>query len=70
MTTAPPSLPRRLRLSGLLVSLGLIIEVVTMLWSHPTAFLVFLLLGATLVAAGVLFYLFSIVSSPSPSPPA
>jgi len=65
VTAAPPNLLRRLRLSGLLVSLGLIIEAVTLLWSHPTAFLVFLLLGAALVAAGVLFYLFSIVSSSS-----
>jgi membrane protein implicated in regulation of membrane protease activity len=66
VTAASSNLLRRLRLSGLLVSLGLIIEAVTLLWSHPTAFLVFLLLGATLVAAGVLFYLFSIVSSSSP----
>jgi hypothetical protein len=60
------SLSRRLRLSGLLVSLGLIIEVITMLWSHPTAFLAFLFLGGSLVAAGVLLYLFAIASNPSP----
>lgn len=63
---SPTSLPRRLRLSGLLVSLGLIIEVITMLWSHPTAFLAFLLLGGSCVAAGVLLYLFAILSSSSP----
>jgi hypothetical protein len=54
-----------LRFSGLLISLGLIIEVVTMLWSHPTAFLAFLLLGGSSVAAGVLLYLFAIGSNPS-----
>jgi hypothetical protein len=49
----------------------LIIEAVTLFWSHPTAFLAFLLLGGTLVAAGVLLYLFSIASSTSAasSPP-
>jgi len=61
-------LARRLRISGLLVSLGLIVEAITMLWSHPTAFLVFLLLGGSLVAAGVLLYLFSIATLPA-SPP-
>jgi len=66
VTVAQPSLLRRLRLSGLLVSLGLIVEAVTLFWSHPTAFLAFLLLGGTLVAAGVLLYLFSIASYPSP----
>ena len=61
-------LARRLRISGLLVALGLIVEAITMLWSHPTAFLVFLLLGGSLVAAGVLLYLFSIATLPA-SPP-
>jgi hypothetical protein len=61
-------LARRLRISGLLVALGLIVEAITMLWSHPTAFLVFLLVGGSLVAAGVLLYLFSIATLPaSPS---
>jgi hypothetical protein len=68
MTAAvPPPLLRRLRLSGLLVALGLIIEAVTLLWSHPTAFLAFLFLGGLPVAAGVLLYLFSIATYPSPA---
>ncbi|MFY9820121.1 MAG: hypothetical protein WAM82_01990 [Thermoanaerobaculia bacterium] len=72
MTTATASSPllRRLRLSGLLVSLGLIVEAVTLFWSHPTAFLVFLGLGGLLVAAGVLLYLFAIATYPPASPPA
>ena len=65
--SAPPLLIRRLRLSGLLVTLGLIVEMVTLFWSHPTAFLVFLLLGGLLVGAGVLLYLFAIVTYSSPS---
>jgi hypothetical protein len=65
MTAADPGLSRRLRLSGLLVGLGLIVEALTLFWPHPTAFLVFLGLGGLLVAAGVLFYLVSIVTYPS-----
>jgi hypothetical protein len=61
-------LARRLRISGLLVALGLTVEAITLLWSHPTAFLVFLLVGGSLVAAGMLLYLFSIATLPA-SPP-
>lgn len=68
MTNVAPGLIRRLRLSGLLVILGLIVELVTLFWAHPTAFLVFLGLDGLLVGAGVLLYLFSIVTYPSAPP--
>jgi hypothetical protein len=61
---ADPRLARRLRLAGLLVILGLLIEAATLYWPHPTAFLAFLFIGGSLVAAGVLLYLLSIVRSP------
>ena len=63
MTGASPRLTRRLQLSGLLVGLGLAVEALTMAWSHPTAFLAFLLVGGTLVGLGVLVYLYAIVSN-------
>ena len=56
------SLYKRLQLSGVLVAVGLIVEVVTLYWAHPLAFLAFIVLGGTLVAAGMLLYLYSIVS--------
>lgn len=68
VTAADPRLARRLQLSGLLVSLGLLIEAATLFWAHPTAFLVFLGLGGLLVGAGVLLYLFAVVSGPAPPP--
>jgi hypothetical protein len=50
VTAATPiPLMRRLQLSGLLIALGLVVEAVTLFWSHPTAFLVFLGLGGLLV---------------------
>jgi fucose permease len=67
VTTVTPVLSRRLKLAGILVALGLIVEALTMFWRHPTAFLVFLFLGALLVVAGVLLYLFTIATyAPSP----
>jgi len=65
MTENPPAprLLKGLRLSGTLVGLGLAVEAVTILWSHPTAFLAFLFIGAGLVGAGVLVYLWSLASA-------
>lgn len=68
MTDSDPRLSRRLRLAGLLVGLGLVIEAATLLWSHPTAFLVFVLLGGLLVAAGAVVYLLTIASDQTASP--
>jgi len=66
VTTVAPHLVRRLQLAGLLVTLGLIVELVTLHWAHPTAFLFFLFLGGLLVTAGVLLYLFAIASPAQP----
>jgi hypothetical protein len=65
MTENPPAprLLKRLRLSGILVGSGLAVEAFTLLWAHPTAFLAFLFVGAGLVGAGVLVYLWSLASS-------
>jgi hypothetical protein len=60
---------RRVRISSTLVLLGLVIELISLLWSHPTAFTFFLIPGALLMAAGALLYLYSLVSvSSSPTP--
>ncbi|HJZ67521.1 MAG TPA: hypothetical protein VKF81_05200 [Blastocatellia bacterium] len=58
---------RRVRTSGTLVLLGLVIELVSLLWSHPTAFTFFLVPGAFLLAAGTLLYLYSLASVSSSS---
>jgi len=34
----------------------------TLLWTHPLAFMCFILVGCPLVAAGFLFYLYSLAS--------
>lgn len=52
----------RLRGSALLVMLGLVVEIVSLTWRHPTAFILFVGVGGTLMATGMLWFLYSIVS--------
>jgi uncharacterized membrane protein YczE len=54
---------KRIRLAGILLIAGLLVELATLRWSHPTAFLFFLLLGGALMAFGIAIYLLSIVSA-------
>src|SRR5215510_2094889 len=67
MNTQPTKIERRIRLAGILLIAGLLVELVTLHWSHPTAFLFFLLLGGTMMAFGIVIYLFSLVSSANES---
>lgn len=53
---------RRVRVSSALVLLGMIVELVSLLWSHPTAFVLFVLPGALLMGLGILLYLYSLVT--------
>jgi uncharacterized membrane protein YczE len=56
-------LEKRLKLSGILLIIGLLVELVTLHWSHPTAFLFFAGIGGTLMGLGILLYLVALVSS-------
>jgi hypothetical protein len=56
-------LEKRLRLSGALIILGLLIELVTLRWSHPTAFLLFLMAGGLFMFVGIVMYLLTLVSA-------
>ena len=67
MKSKVASLESRLRIAGALVFAGLAVELVSLLWSHPTAFILFLLPGVPLMAIGVIIYLYSIVSIKEPS---
>ena len=58
---------RRVRTSGVLVSFGLIVELASLLWSRPTAFIFFLVPGVLLMTMGIVFYLYSLLSVPEPS---
>jgi hypothetical protein len=54
---------KRIRIAGIFIIAGLLVELITLHWSHPTAFLFFLLIGGTLMAVGIIIYLLSLVSS-------
>jgi hypothetical protein len=56
------TMEKRLRRSALLIIFGLIGEVVSLTWKHPTSFIVFVLVGGTLMGAGILYYLYSLVT--------
>ena len=51
-----------LRIAGLLIFLGLVIEAFTLTWNNPIAFLVFLGIGGLLILTGIVCYLLSLVS--------
>jgi len=57
----------RIRWSGLIIALGLIVQSCTLFWTHPLSFMAFLLIGCPLVAAGILLYLYSLASHHHPS---
>lgn len=66
MATVPllPSslIEKRLRLAGVLVCLGLLVLLLTLIHIHPSAFVAFILVACPLVFAGIVLFLYSIVS--------
>jgi hypothetical protein len=60
------SIERRIRWSAMLIVVGLIVQMLTLPWTHPLAFVCFLLVGCPLVVAGLLVYLYSLASHDTP----
>jgi hypothetical protein len=56
------TLEKRLQIAGVFMILGLLVEALCLVWKGPLAFLVFLGLGGIFVFAGIVVYLFSLVS--------
>jgi hypothetical protein len=52
---------RLLQVSSGLVILGLLLEIVSLLWFHPLSFVLFAFVAASLIALGILVYLVSLV---------
>jgi len=57
---------RRIRWAGALVAVGLVLQMLTLPLTHPLAFVGFIVLGCPLVAAGILLFLYSLVSHDAP----
>lgn len=47
----------RLSLAGTLVAAGIAVQLATLHWNHPTAFLAFIFIGSPLTFVGILVYL-------------
>lgn len=52
--------PRRLRLAGASLVLGLVIQALTLGWNHPLAFTIFLGPGLLFVGIGALIFLWAV----------
>jgi hypothetical protein len=58
---------RLLQVSSALVVLGLLIEIVSLLWFHPLSFVLFAFVAAGLIGGGILVYLVSLVFGVGPA---
>jgi hypothetical protein len=57
---------RLLRISSGLLILGLILEVVTLLWFHPLSFVLFAFVAAALLGLGIVIYLVAVALAAAP----
>ena len=62
MESQESTIARRLRIAGVLVLLGLLVESFTLGWNNPISFLLFLGVGGLLMLVGIAVYLLSLVS--------
>jgi uncharacterized membrane protein len=67
--SARDSLLTHLRVSGVLLILGLAVELISLLWEKPLAFLLFAFVGGALLIAGIALYLLSLLSTAPPQTP-
>ena len=61
LSTSP--LDRKLQLSGIILILGLVVESLCLLGHGPIAFMLFVGLSGVFFAAGILLYLYSLLSA-------
>jgi len=61
MKILPRTMEGRLRLSAVLIILGLLVQLGSFLWLHPISFVLFIVPGMSLILLGVLAYLLSLL---------
>jgi hypothetical protein len=66
MKLAAIGVQRFLRIASALVILGLLLEIVSLLWFHPLSFVLFAFVATVLVGLGILLYLVSLVFVAAP----
>jgi hypothetical protein len=68
MNASRSPIARNLRVAGILLLCGLLVTILSLIWKAPLSFLIFAGIGCLLVFAGVVFYLFSLLSIGPESP--
>lgn len=61
MSELENGLRRALVQSGVLIALGLLVQMATLPWARPAAFFAFLGIGGTLVVLGIARYLWAVL---------
>ena len=61
MKLSAMGMARFLRISSALIILGLIVEIISLLWFHPLSFVLFAFVGVILIGLGIAVYLISLV---------
>ncbi len=56
------SMERRLQISGILLLLGVLVEMLCIVWTRPIAFIVFVVIGGLFLALGISAYLMALIS--------
>ena len=62
--SAQSPLEYRLRIAGVIVLVGLLVELVALRWIHPLAFMVLAFVGIPIMSLGIAIYLYSLISLP------
>ena len=57
---------RRLRLAGIFIIAGVLVQGLSLVWNHPLSFLAFLGIGGLLMFLGIVIYLAALVSPERP----
>ena len=52
---------RFLQASSGLIIMGIVVEIISLLWFHPLSFVLFAFVGVTLIGLGIVVYLISLV---------
>lgn len=60
MRLSEVGMERLLRISSAFIILGLVVEIISLLWYHPLSFVLFAFIGISLIGLGILVYLVSL----------
>jgi hypothetical protein len=67
MRLSETGMRRLLQVSSALIIVGLLLEIVSLVWFHPLSFVLFAFIAATLIGLGILVYLTSLVFIVTPA---